>query len=167
MVGLLFSRWRVLAAAVAGVLPLLAMPATQSQAAAPTTVVRVIHLEGEPIDNRCNGDATVLHGDLTVIATHVPTSDGGEIVQGTSITTNLVGSGLPSGLTYTAAEAEISFAHYVPPPGTGFTATDVHFWRLVPNGDPPAMYLATVIHETVENDGTTSVHLKKTYLICA
>ena len=158
---------RVLACAlVAASLPLLAAPAVQAQGpSGPSTDVYVLHLEGQPFDNSCNGDVTVLRGELTIVTTHIPTRDGGEIVQGNAVTTNLVGSGLPSGLTYRAAHAEVSFVRYLPPERGGYTSTDLMLWLLVPDGDAPTMYLATVLRETVRADETATTSLDRRYLI--
>lgn len=154
----------IVVALVASLVPLLAAPGGSAEAAAPTTSVTVIHLEGQTVDNRCNGDAVVLHGDLTIITTTLDTDDGGSLVQGTSITTDLTGSGLPSNMTYRAAWAELSFAHYLPPPGGG-AFTDVQLWRLQPDGNAQTMYLATVVQEEVTSEGTTA-SLDKTYSFC-
>lgn len=161
----LTARWRIGAAIAASVVSLCAAPAAQAEVAPPTTSVYVLHVDAQPIDNRCNGDTVVLHGDLTIITTTTPTRGGGRTVQGATVGRNLAGYGLPSGLTYKAVTAELSFARELPAPGNG-SFTDTQWWLLVPRGAAPVMYLVMVLRETVNSDGSTTTVLDRTSVVC-
>jgi hypothetical protein len=131
-----------------------------------TTTEYTLHVAALPVTNLCNADAVILNGDLEIRETTTPAKKDGYTVQSTINGRNLTGSGLPSGLDYTGEDREQSNAYYAPPPYPS-TFTDVHYTRLVPQGDAPGEYLVVVLRETVAADGTVVPTIDQTYLVCS
>ncbi len=130
-----------------------------------TTNEYVLHVAALPVTNLCNADAVILNGDLYIRETTTPSRNGGYTVRSTTNGRNLTGSGLPSGLSYKGEDREQSNAYYAPPPYPS-TFQDVHYTKLVPQGNAPTEYLVVVLREVVAADGTVVPTIDRTYLVC-
>lgn len=131
-----------------------------------TTTSYTLHVAALPVTNLCNADAVILNGDLEIRETTTPAKKGGYTVQSTTNGRNLTGSGLPSTLDYKGQDSEQSNAYYAPPPYPS-TFTDVHYTKLVPQGNAPSEYLVIVLREIVAADGTVVPTIDQTYLVCS
>ena len=125
----------------------------------------IIHVPGHPLENPCNDELVILHGDLHIRQVRTPTPDGGELVKSLITSEGLVGTGATSGLTYTAVDGEASFVHYAPP-GRTSVFWDLHWTLLRPQGDAPSSFLVSVIRETVAPDGTVTPTLERSFFVC-
>jgi hypothetical protein len=126
-----------------------------------------LHLPALILDNLCNADVVDLHGDLRIITTTKPTSNGGYTVRSTAIARGLQGNRIapPPLIGYHGDDGENTYSYYAPPPYPS-THRVVHWTKLVPEGNAPSMYLVLVIRETIAQDGTVVPVFERAFLVC-
>jgi hypothetical protein len=132
------------------------------------TVKITIDVAALPVDNLCNGDAVNLHGQETITTQTTPTSDGGVKVVSSMRANNLTGERIapPPAYGYVGSDVTDSYTYYAPPPGLG-TYSGVHWTKLVPQTNAPAMWLVIVTREVVMPDGTAVPSVERAYLSCS
>jgi hypothetical protein len=132
-----------------------------------STVDVTINVPAMPVDNLCNGDVVNLSGDMHIVTTTTPTSNGGYTVRSSATAKNLQGERIapPPTIGYHGDDVTNTYSYYAPPP---YPATHevVHWTKLIPEGKAPIMYLVVVLRETTTADGTTVPVFERAYLVC-
>jgi len=131
------------------------------------TVDITVNVPAMVIDNLCNGDTVNLSGDMRIITTTTPRSNGGYTVSSTTIAKGLQGERIapPPAIGYHGDDVNNTFSYYAPPPYP--SSHRVYHWtKLVPEANAPTMYLVIVLRETTAADGTTVPVFERTYLVC-
>jgi hypothetical protein len=141
---------------------------TASTSGKTQTVKVTIDLAALPVDNLCNGDAVNLHGQETITTQTTPTSDGGMRVVSSMRANNLTGERIapPPMYGYVGSDVTDSYTYYAPPPGLG-TYSGLHWTKLTPQFNAPAMWLVIVTREVVMADGTAVPSVERAYLSCS
>jgi len=82
------------------------------------TVDITVNVPAMVIDNLCNGDTVNLSGDMRIITTTTPRSNGGYTVSSTTIAKGLQGERIapPPAIGYHGDDVNNTFSYYAPPP---------------------------------------------------
>lgn len=144
---------------------------TQSSASATTGQTQyteiTIDVPALVVDNLCNTDVVNLHGQMTIRTATTPTSGGGLRVASTASARNLTGERIapvPTG-GYTGDQVDNTYSYIAPPPYPT-TYTLLHWLKLVPQFNAPAMWLVVVTREVITADGTAVPVVDRAYLTC-
>jgi hypothetical protein len=146
--------------------------AGQSSAQASTTgrtqvVKETINVPALVIVNKCNLDTVNLNGQATITTATTPTSNGGYRIFSSFQALNLTGSRVaPPLYGYKGDDVENTYTYDAPPPNPVLTVSLLHWTKLVPQYNAPAMWLVIVFRETITADGTAVPSVDRAYLTC-
>lgn len=169
-------RTRLVLLVTAVVAALFLTGAVQSSARAGTTstsgktqtVRTTIDVAALVLENMCNKDTVNLHGKETITVSTTPTSNGGFRVVSSMRANNLKGeriAPLPS-YGYVGSDDTDSYSYLATPPYPS-TYSGVHWTKLVPQTNAPAMWLVVVTREVIAADGTAVPTVERAYLSCS
>ena len=142
--------------------------AVTSATSGQTQTVRItIDVPALIVENLCNTDTVNLHGQETITTKTTPTSNGGYKVVSILQARNLTGSRiapLPA-YGYRGDDTQNTYSYQAPPPYPT-TVSLLHWTKLVPQANAPAMWLVVVTREVINADGTTIPTVDRAYLTC-
>jgi hypothetical protein len=152
---------------LAGVGQASAQAGTSSTTGKTQTVRITIDVPALVVNNLCNADTVNLHGQETITTQTTPTSNGGYKVVSILQARNLTGSRiapLPA-YGYTGDDTQNTYSYEAPPPYPT-TVSLLHWTKLVPQFNAPAMWLVVVTREVITADGTAIPTVDRAYLTC-
>jgi hypothetical protein len=152
---------------LAGVGQASAQAGTSSTTGKTQTVQITIDVPALVVNNLCNADTVNLHGQETITTQTTPTSNGGYKVVSILQARNLTGSRiapLPA-YGYTGDDTQNTYSYEAPPPYPT-TVSLLHWTKLVPQANAPAMWLVVVTREVITADGTAIPTVDRAYLTC-
>jgi hypothetical protein len=116
---------------------------------------------------RAGRDVVDQHGQETITTQTTPTSNGGYKVVSILQARNLTGSRiapLPA-YGYTGDDTQNTYSYEAPPPYPTKVSL-LHWTKLVPQTNAPAMWLVVVTREVITADGTAIPTVDRAYLTC-
>lgn len=152
---------------LAGVGQASAQAGTSSTTGKTQTVRITIDVPALVVNNLCNADTVNLHGQETITTQTTPTSNGGYKVVSILQARNLTGSRiapLPA-YGYTGDDTQNTYSYEAPPPYPTKVSL-LHWTKLVPQANAPAMWLVVVTREVITADGTAIPTVDRAYLTC-
>jgi hypothetical protein len=134
-----------------------------------TQVVQItIDVPALVLENKCNLDTVNLHGQETITTATTPLANGGYRVVSSLQARNLTGeriAPLPA-YGYRGDDVQNTYSYEAPPPNPTTTVSLLHWTKLVPQANAPAMWLVIVTRETITADGTAIPSVDRAYLTC-
>ena len=120
------------------------------------------------VTNLCNTDTVNLHGQLVLATATTPTSNGGFRVVTVMRANNLTGQRIapPPMYGYKGSDNSDSYSYIAPPPYPT-TYSELHWTKLTPQFNAPAMWLVVVTREVITADGTAIPSVERAYLSCS
>jgi hypothetical protein len=120
------------------------------------------------IENLCNADTVNLHGQLVLTTATTPTSNGGLRVVSVMRANHLTGQRILPAPMYAYKGSDNSDAYsYIAPPPYPTTYSELHWTKLTPQFNAPAMWLVVVTREVITADGTAIPSVERAYLTCS
>jgi hypothetical protein len=153
-------------ALVGGLMAQSSASATTATTTGKTQVVRVtLNVPALVVNNLCNTDTVNLHGQETITtATTQVSSDSYRVVSSVQAN-NLTGQRIapPPAYGYKGDDTQNTYTYQQP---SGSTVSLLHWTKLNPQYNAPAMWLVLVTRETITADGTTIPSVDRAYLTC-
>jgi len=141
---------------------------TSSGSGKTQTVRATIDVAALVVENLCNADTVNLHGQETITTQTTPTSNGGFRIVSSMRANNLTGERIapPPTYGYVGSDDTDSYSYFAPPPYPA-TYSELHWTKLVPQTNAPAMWLVVVTREVITADGTAIPTVERAYLSCS